>query len=175
LWQPGYLGQYAAGNTGHYGGSSLGCCREEVSTLSHAARRRALDATGLTHPRPEGITAPLFVGPEPFFFPLDKVQVKYEMLRAHVVDGATVVAAAHAHGYSRAAFYLALAAFEDRGMAGLLDDPRGRRGPVKLTPEIVAYLRDAHPSVSGAQLAVEVVERFDVSLHRRTIERARRR
>lgn len=143
--------------------------------MSKAARRRALEASGLVHPRPEAITASLFVGPDPFFLPLDKVQVKYEMLRSHVVDDATVVAAAQAHGYSRAAFYLVLAAFEDRGMAGLLDERRGRRGPVKLTQEIVAYLHDADPTVSGAQLAVEVVDRFGVSLHRRTIERARRR
>ena len=142
--------------------------------MSHAARRRALEAGGLVHPRPEAISAPLFASPEPFFLPLDKVQVKYEMLRAHVVDRATVTAAAEAHGYSRAAFYLVLAAFEDRGMTGLVDERRGRRGPVKLTPEIVAYLRDADPSVSGAELGTEVAVRFGVSLHRRTIERARR-
>ena len=52
----------------------------------------------------------------------DKVQVKYEMLRAHVIDGQTATAAAQAHGYSRAAFYLVAAAFERSGMVGLLDE-----------------------------------------------------
>ena len=49
--------------------------------------------------------------------------------------------AAAAHGYSRAAFYLVSASFEQLGMAGLLDERRGRRGPVKLRPEIVEFIR----------------------------------
>ena len=49
--------------------------------------------------------------------------------------------AAAAHGYSRAAFYLVAASFEQSGMAGLLDERRGRRGPVKLRPEIVEFIR----------------------------------
>ena len=49
--------------------------------------------------------------------------------------------AAAAHGYSRAAFYLVAAAFEQAGMAGLLDERRGRRGPVKLRPEIAEFIR----------------------------------
>ncbi len=60
-------------------------------------------------------------------------------------------------------------------MVGLLDERRGRRGPVKLTPEIVAFLAAAPPGVSGAELAAEVSGRFGVELHRRTVERARRR
>ena len=143
--------------------------------MSETTRRQTLETAGLLHPHPDAIRAPLFTGSEPFFLPLDKVQVKYEMLRAHAVDGATVVAAAGAHGYSRAAFYLVLEAFEERGMTGLLDERRGRRGPVKLTSEIVAYLHDADPQASGAQLAELVLNRFGVSLHRRTIERARQR
>ena len=142
--------------------------------MSQEARRRLLEASGLLHVRPEAVTAPLFVGQEAFFFPADKLQVKYEMLRAHVVDGLGVSAAAEAHGYSRAAFYLVSCAFEDGGMAGLIDQRPGRRGPLKLSAEIADFVRLAEASVSGAQLAREVEERFGVSLHRRTIERARR-
>jgi len=114
------------------------------------------------------------VGP-PFFLAADKVQVKYEMLRAVAVDGRTIVAAAASHGYSRAEYYLVAAAFAERGMAGLVDERRGRRGPVKLNDEIVAFLRQAPPERSGAELAREVEARFGVALHRRTAERARRR
>jgi transposase len=103
------------------------------------------------------------------------VQVKYEMLRAHVVEGQRVRVVAADHGYSRAAFYLIAAAFGERGMAGLLDEQRGRRGPTKLTPELVAFIAAADPSLSGAELAEAIGARFGVSLHRRTIERARRR
>ena len=104
----------------------------------------------------------------------DKVQVKYEMLRAHLVDGLTVTDAAAAHGYSRAAFYLVAAAFDQSGMAGLLDERRGRRGPVKLRPEIVAFIR-ADADGSGAEIAEQVADRFGVRLHRRTVERVRGR
>lgn len=142
--------------------------------MSLQSRRAALEAAGLVHPRAEAVTAELFRSGEPFFLAADKVQVKYEMLRAVSVDGATVVSAAAAHGYSRAEFYLVQAAFADRGMAGLVDERRGRKGPTKLTANIAAFLRDAPAERSGAQLAREVQERFGVSLHRRTAERARR-
>ena len=44
-----------------------------------------------------------------------------------------------------AAFYLVLASFSESGMAGLLDQARGRRGPVKLRPQILRF----HPGVDG--------------------------
>ena len=109
-----------------------------------------------------------------FFLALDKVQVKYEMLRAHVVDGVSVTEAAGSHGYSRGGFYLVLASFSEQGMAGLVDERRGRRGPLRVTDEIVQFLRAAPRETSGAALAAEVEQRFGVSLHRRTVERARR-
>ena len=142
--------------------------------MSTATRRQILEQAGLLHPRPEAVTAPLFDGRESFFLDLDKVQVKYEMLRAHVIDGLSATAAAEQHGYSRAAFYLITTAFGNAGMRGLLDEPRGRRGPLKLTPQVLAFLAAADQTVSGAQLASEIERRFGVSLHRRTIERARR-
>ncbi len=120
------------------------------------------------------MTAPLFDGRLRFFSPLDKVQVKYEMLRAHTVDRVTATAAAATHGYSRAAFYLVSASFEERGMRGLFDEPRGRRGPLKLTEELLQHLRQAAPGRSGAELAAEIEWVFGVHLHRRTVERARR-
>lgn len=144
-----------------------------LTSMSIATRRRILEQVGLLHPRPEAVTAPLFDGRKSFFLDLDKVQVKYEMLRAHVLDGLSATAAAEQHGYSRAAFYLITAAFGEAGMRGLLDERRGRRGPLKLTPEVVAFLAAADRTVSGAELAAEIERRFGVSLHRRTIERAR--
>jgi transposase len=77
------------------------------------------------------------------------------------------------HGYSRAAFYLVAADFAETGMLGLLDERRGRRGPLKLTEEISEFLRASPPELSGAALAQEVARRFGVTLHRRTVERAR--
>src|SRR5258708_21975105 len=96
------------------------------------------------------------------------------MLGAHLAGGEPAARAAAVHGYSRAAFYLVVAAFAEAGMAGLVDERPGRRGPVKLRPEIAEFIRSA-PAASGAALAAQVADRFGVGLHRRTVERARAR
>jgi transposase len=134
-----------------------------------------LEQAGLLHPAPEAVTA--FVERPEFFAAFDKVQVKYEMLRAHLVEGETATAAAAAHGYSRASFYLVARAFEEAGMVGLLDERPGRRGPVKLSPEVLAFLEARmreRPEASGAELADELDRALGVRLHRRTVERALR-
>ena len=141
--------------------------------MSRESRQAALERAGLVHPRAGEVTAEVFCSGTAFFFAADKVQVKYEMLRARLVDGLPVSEAAAAHGYSRAAFYLVAAAFDQSGMAGLIDERRGRRGPVKLRPEIVDFIAEADGS--GAQIAEQVADRFEVLLHRRTIERVRGR
>ena len=142
--------------------------------MSEADRVRALVEADLVHPSSESVTSALFTAPGDFFLAADKVQVKYEMLRAHAVDGVSATAAAAGHGYSRAAFYLVAGAFERAGMTGLLDERPGRRGPVKITPEILEFLAQAPPGASGADLAGQIASRFGVELHRRTVERIRR-
>jgi len=145
--------------------------------VSERARLRALEQAGLVHPAPDAVSAAPFGEHPEFFAAVDKVQVKYEMLRAHLVDGETVTGVAAAHGYSRASFYLVARAFEDAGMVGLLDERPGRRGPVKLSAEVLAFLearRSERPGASGAELASELEQALGVRLHRRTVERALR-
>ena len=146
----------------------------EVTVVTKQSRLAALEAEGLLHPNAEAVNALLFAGGDSFFLAIDKLQVKYEMLRAHVVDGDSVSSVAAAHGYSRASFYVAAAAFEEAGMTGLIDERPGRRGPLKLTEQIEAFVLGADASLSGAEVARQVEARFGVSLHRRTVERARR-
>ncbi len=145
-----------------------------MSNTSTTSRRQVLQAAGLAHPRPDAVTAPLFGCGDPFFFARDKVQVKYEMLRAHFADGDTVTAAAGMHGYSRAEFYLVAAAFARAGMSGLLDERRGRKGPSKLTEDVQAFLDGLGPC-SAAEAAAAVADQLGVRLHPRTVQRARRR
>jgi hypothetical protein len=143
--------------------------------VADSARYRALEQAGLLHPGAKGVLAEPFRAHPEFFASFDKVQVKYEMLRAHVIDGRTATATAQAHGYSRAAFYLVEAAFERSGMVGLLDERLGRRGPLKLSPEVRAFLEARHlerPGASSAELAVELEAALGVRLHRRTVEKA---
>jgi transposase len=139
------------------------------------ARYRSLEQAGLLHGAPERVSAEVFRAHPQFFAPFDKVQVKYEMLRAHALGGLSATTVAAAHGYSRASFYLVADAFARAGMAGLLDERPGRRGPFKLSPEVLAFLVAAHeerPGASGAELAAELQAALGVSLHRRTVERA---
>ncbi|MCA1678104.1 MAG: helix-turn-helix domain-containing protein, partial [Actinobacteria bacterium] len=96
--------------------------------MAESARYRALEGAGLLHPAPEAVVAEPFRSHPSFFAAFDKVQVKYEMLRANVLGDQTATAAAAAHGYSRASFYLVSAAFEQAGMVGLVDERPGRRG-----------------------------------------------
>ena len=142
--------------------------------MNTAMRLKALAAAKLLHPNAAQVTAPLFNGRRRFFLAADKVQVKYEMLRAKVMGGLSASEAAAIHGYSRPAYYLVADSFAEAGMLGLLDERRGRRGPLKLNAEILAFIRSADPTWSSTALVQAVVQRFAVSLHRRTVERARR-
>jgi transposase len=142
--------------------------------MAESTRRRELEQAGLLHAHPEAVRAALFVERPEFFACFDKVQVKYEMLRAHVVERLAVSEAAARHGYSRASFYLVEQAFEQRGMVGLVDERPGRRGPLKLLPDVVAFLeqrRRERPGASGAELAAELEQTLGLRLHRRTVER----
>ena len=74
-----------------------------------AARRRdlkseALAQDGALNPRPEAVRDALFTG-NPFFDAKDLVQVRYEMVRRHRVDGLAISDAAARFGVSRPTFY----------------------------------------------------------------------
>jgi transposase len=146
-----------------------------VVSVTTQSRRASLEERALLHPRPASVSASLFDGSRSFFVAEDKVQVKYEMLRAHFVDGVSATVAAASHGYSRAAFYLVASSFEEAGMVGLLDERRGRRGPLKLTPEVVAFINDQSAAMTVEKIVEAVSARFGVELHRRSVERVIRR
>jgi transposase len=140
-------------------------------------KRQWLRQQGTLHRRPQDVTHELFRSSD-FFDPEDLLQVKYEMLRQVQVDQQPVRPTARAFGLSRPSFYQAQAAFQQSGLAGLLPQKRGPRGGHKLTAEVmefVAEVRAADPSVSTQHLARQVLERFGLSVHPRSIERQWRR
>ena len=113
-----------------------------------------------------------------FFDPSDLMLVKYEMLRRVRMDGISVVQAAAAFGFSRSAFYKAENAWSDAGMVGLLPSRPGPRGGHKLTDEVMNFMemeRAAGTGLSTSQLVDRIHEEFDVRVHRRSVERARKR
>ncbi len=125
--------------------------------------------------RPEAVTDPAFGGANPFFDRRDLVQVKYEMLRRAHQEGQPVTSAATAFGFSRQGFYAAAALFEDGGLPGLVPQRPGPRRAHKLSVPIVEALEASlagDPSLSSADLARIASERFGISVHRRSVERA---
>lgn len=132
------------------------------------ARSRTLN------PHPEKVSDEAF-GSSEFFDARDLVQVKYEMVRKVEAEGATVRGAAGAFGMSRQSYYSTAAALGAGGLAGLVPAKPGPRGAHKLTAEVLDHLeglRSADPALGSAALAHAVGERFGVSVHPRSVERA---
>jgi len=136
-------------------------------------KRQFLDEAGALHRNPDRVRAGVFEQHR-FFDPLDKVQVKYEMLRAHAIDRRSVVTVTTEFGFSRETFYSVLAAFQARGVPGLADGKSGRPGPLKLTDDTAQWVWNLHrrqPDLSGREIAERLAEELGVEVHRRTIER----
>ncbi len=117
---------------------------------------------------------PVFLANPEFFDLEDRVQVKYEMLRSHYVDEATVADAARRFGFSRQSFYSAAARFAAEHLAGLLPGRPGPKGPRKVTAGMEAFFRarvGEDPDVRPEDLAAEAARRFGVEVHPRTVRR----
>lgn len=135
----------------------------------------ALQVHHALNPRPQAVTDPAFTSGVPFFDPRDLVQVKYEMLRRARQEGQPVSQAAAAFGFSRPSFYAARALFEQAGLPGLVPRRPGPRRAHKLSEEVVDYLaqqRAEDPSLRATHLAQHVHDRFSLTVHPRSVERA---
>lgn len=134
----------------------------------------ALRAERSLNPHPEDVTDEAF-GASEFFDARDLVQVKYEMVRRARVDGVPVSRSAAAFGFSRPSFYQAAAAVDAHGLAGLVPARPGPRRAHKLTDEVVAFARAARegdPGLRSTELAELIADRFGISVHPRSVERA---
>lgn len=126
------------------------------------------------NPRPEGVKDELFAEYE-FFDPHDMLQVKYEMLRRVQKDGWSVSRAAKIFGCSRNAFYQARIAFQRAGIAGLFRERPGPRHAHKLSEEVMDFVKkslEENSLLSTLDLRQLIEEKFGISVHRRSIERA---
>src|SRR5881392_3335616 len=129
---------------------------------------------GCLNPHPEQVTDELFQTRE-FFDPRDLVQIKYEMLRRVETEGLPVNQSAAAFGFSRPSFYQAQAAFQQGGLPALMPRKRGPKDAHKLTGDVLAFVRRARQddrSLRPADLASRVKDRYGVTIHPRSIERA---
>ena len=137
-------------------------------------KHEALGKHGCLNPRPESVIDELFVATD-FFDRYDMLQVKYEMVRRVRVDRQRVSDTARNFGFSRPTVYQALSAFELGGLAALLPQKPGPRRAHKLSVEVVDYLEHSladEPGLTPADLVVALRERFGLSVHPRSLERA---
>lgn len=138
------------------------------------SKRRRLQRAGLLQARSHQVVDPLFRELPEFFDARDLLQVRYELLRAHLVSGDRIRAVCARYGVSRQTFYNLLEKFEQSGTAGLLPERPGPRGPWKLTTEVLTFARQqlrSEPEVSGAGLSSRIEANFGVVIHKRTAER----
>ena len=137
-------------------------------------KSQALARDGALNPNPEAVRDPLFIG-NPFFDPKDLVQVRYEMVRRHSIDGMSISDVAAAFGFSRPTFYKSQGALAADGLIGLLPRLRGPKGGHKISDEVVAFVVDlkaVHPEWTTPQCLAAIEARFNITLHRRSLERA---
>lgn len=145
-----------------------------ASNSETKAKHQALQATATFNPRAAEVRHPLFQQSE-FFDPHDLLQLKYETIRAIQVECCPIVQASRQFGLSRPTIYQAQLQFQELGLEGLLPHKRGPQKPHKLTPEVRQFLlaqKAAEPHLGALELAQRVRQRFQVSLHPRTIEKA---
>jgi transposase len=135
---------------------------------------RALRETRSFNPRAEAVLDEAFAGSE-FLDARDLVQVKYEMVRRVEVEGWAVARAAWTFGFSRPSFYAAARALAERGLGGLVPRRPGPQRAHKLSAEVVAFAREiltADPALRPGDLVEVLAERFGITVHPRSIERA---
>jgi transposase len=143
-----------------------------MSTPQDVKSRFLADHQAL-HPHPERVRDTLFQQ-DGFFDPRDLLQVRYEMLRRHLVERQPVTEIIQDFGVSRQMFYVLLRMFQQEGLSGLLPRKRGPKDAHKCTKAIVSFVaarREESPARSTKELAEEVGSKFDVQLHPRTLER----
>jgi transposase len=133
-----------------------------------------LKESGTVNPHAQDVSDPAFVESD-FFDSRDLVQVRYEMLRRVRTEGQPIAETAARFGISRPTYYKAQGDFERAGLVGLLPEKRGPRGPHKITAEVLRFieqLRAEDENLDIRALTEAVVQRFGLSVHRRTVERA---
>ncbi len=133
-------------------------------------KTRSLREHHALHPHPETVRDEAFQQRE-FLDPRDRVQVRYEMLRRHRIEGKPVSEVARSFGMSRQAFYVTDAIFSEHGIPGLLPRQRGPKGAHKCTDEVLDFVEQWLPE--GKETLVEAIRRrFSITINSRSIERA---
>ena len=146
-----------------------------MSKDSQDPKHDLLRQSGTFHAAADAVLDEQFLGHE-FFDAHDLVQVKYEMLRRVRVDGASVSQAARDFGFSRTAFYQAMALLEQQGLPGLIPKRSGPKGAHKLNDAVLDFIEQqqqaADELLKSDAVAEMLLQEFQLSVHPRSVERA---
>lgn len=141
---------------------------------SKKPKHNTLQHEGVLNPNPEKVVDSIFNG-STFFDPEDLIQVKYEMLRKVDIEKMTISEASSNFGFSRPSFYEAKNSFKAGGLIGLIPLKRGPRRNHKLGGDILKYINkkiDSTPNIRSIELVNALHEKYGLSVHPRSIERA---
>ena len=141
------------------------------------SKRRRLMERRVLNTRPAEVKDELFQGSE-FFDADDLVQVKYEMVRRVEQDGWTVEHASKTYGFSRPTYYETKKVIDRYGIGGLVPRKKGPKEGHKLTEEVMRFVEDltgGKKRVRTKEVLSRIEEEFGVTVHRRSLERARNR
>lgn len=134
----------------------------------------ALKANGTFYSKSDDVNDELF-NDNKFFDAHDLVQVKYEMLRRVSKDGWSVSKTAEIFGFSRPTYYETQSDFNSQGLQGLFPKLRGPKEPHKISEEILAFIEivlSSEDEITFQEIAQKVFQKFNISLHPRSINRA---
>lgn len=143
------------------------------ATQRQDSKAHFLAQRGALHPHPEQVQDVLFRG-SLFFDARDLIQVRYEMVRRHRIDGQSVPQVARSFGVSRQSLYLLIRTSRDRGLLGLFPRKRGPKAAHKCTDEVLAFVRARQSpasSLTSDETLIAIQEHLGIRLHRRTLER----
>jgi len=90
------------------------------------------------------------------------------------MDGLTIMEASQRFGVSRITFYNLTKRYDEEGLIGLVPRKSGPKNPHKCTKEILEFVKHRQleePGILWQDIIQEVREKFNITLHRRTIER----
>ena len=112
-----------------------------AKTIRQDPKKEALARDGALNPHPEAVRDALFAD-NPFFDPTDLLQVRYEMVRRHEVDGPPSAKWRQTSGCRGRPSTKRRARLPTAGLTGLLPGQRGPKGGHKLSAEILAFDAD---------------------------------
>jgi transposase len=143
-----------------------------VMKVPDGDKTKFLAAHRMLHPHPERVRDMQFQS-ERFLDARDLVQVRYEMLRRHLVGGQSVTKVTQAFGVSRQMFYNLLKTFRKKGLYGLLPRKRGPPSPHLREAFVITAIASEQkkiPERSISKRLMDVQKKHGLRIHAQTRE-----